>query len=67
MTDDFPTSTIDPELQAEEDAAKYFIAAYNEASKYGMEREFVMYFLRSHKDGVSVQEAADAALLEWDL
>lgn len=54
------------ELKKEEDDADYFLAVIEEAKKYGLEREFVIFFMKYFLQCKEVVEASNCARGEWD-
>lgn len=58
---------LDPELQAEQDAAEIFLNGLKQATEYHMELEYTWYVLRALKKGDPIDHAVSYALNEWDL
>ncbi len=55
------------DLAKEEHEAAYFIQCYEGAKKYGLEKEFVSYFIRDFTNTKDVYAACWYAYCEWDL
>jgi hypothetical protein len=61
-----PSGGIDGQLTANRDEAEYVYQVLKDAQVYGLEYEFIEWFIGGLRQGMGPKEAAYAAALEWD-
>lgn len=61
-----PSGGIDSTLCADREEAGYVLATIKDAYAYGLQYEFMEWFIGGMRQGMNPIDAAFAAAIEWD-